>query len=346
MLKLTILPLLCVTVSLGFHGSLAAQGEQTLRATAKKGSSVWLLQEQKQEQSIDQGGQQMEMGNSTTHTLHVTVLDVDDKGVMTVQTEIVRIHGSMQMGPMGEAEFDSAAPAGEDDDSGNPFSPAAMTKSLVKAAGKKFTAKVDNRGKALSLEGADELLKSGGGRMGGGFTEGSLKQMAESVFGMMPEQAVAVGASWDHVEKEGARMPAEHKMKLTLAKMDDASFEVTAVGTIEKTASKDKDKDAAGEKADDPMAEMTKNMTIQNGKITGAQRVSRQDGFIIDSTNTTSMDIEIDSPMGAASVGVKTVTTIKRTTAEAAMPKKADKAAPTTGEKAEEKKEEKKEGGK
>jgi len=336
MTKIPTLPLLCVTALFTLPGSLAAQGEQTLRTTAKKGASVWLLQEQKQEQSIDQGGQQMEMGNTTTHTLHVTVLDVDDKGTLTVQTEVVRIHGAMT-GPMGEGEFDSAAPA-EDEDDGNPFSAGAMSKSLMKGAGKKFTAKVDSRGKVLSLEGTEELLKGGGGRMGGGPTESSLKQMVEGAFGMMPEQPIAVGGSWDHVQSpDGARIPAQQKMKLTLSKMDDASFEITAAGTIEKTPAK-----ADDGKEDDPAAAMMKNMDIQNGKITAMQHVSRQDGFLIDSTQTLSMDLEIDSPMGSASVGVKMTTTIKRTTAEAAMPKKAEKAAPAKEEKP---KEEKKEGG-
>lgn len=332
MTKFSTFPLLCLTTSLAVHGALSAQGEQALRANAKKGSSVWLVQEQKQEQTIDQAGQQMDIQNTTTHTLHVKVLDVDDKGVMTIETEIVRIHGSMQMGPMGEAEFDSAAPAEDGEEDGNPFNPQAMTKRITKPAGKKFTAKVDSHGRAQSIEGAEELLKAGGGRMGNSVTEGSLKQMVESAFGSLPEQPVAVGGSWDHLQKEGSRFPIEQKLKLTLAKLDDASFEVTAVGTVEKVAGKDEDA-----KDDDPAAAMAKGMTIQNGKLSGTQKVSRQDGFILDATHTMSMDIEIDSPMGAASMTMKQTTTTKRTTAEAAMPKKAEKAAPA--------KEEKKEGG-
>ena len=334
--KLLVLPLLCVSASLLAHGSLAAQGEQTLRVNAKKGATIWLLQEQKSEQSIDQGGQQMEMGSTTTHTLHVSVLDVDDKGVMTVETEIVRIHGSMQMGPMGESEFDSAAPAGDDDDGDNPFGAGSMTKMLTKSAGKKFNAKVDGTGKVMSLEGAEELLKGGSGRMGNPLTEGALKQMVEGAFGILPEKPVAAGATWDHVQKDTGRMPAEQKMKLTLAKIDDASFEITAAGTIEKPPAKE-----GAEEDGDPMQAMLKNMTIQNGKITGTQRVSRQDGFIIDATNTMSMDVEMETPM-AMSMTVKQTNTTKRTTAEAAMPKKAEKAAPAKEEKKDAPKEEKK----
>lgn len=317
-----------ILTSLCLAAVAAAQGEQTLRVTAKKGASVWLTQEQKQEQNIDQGGNQMEMTNTIVHTLHVTVLDVDDKGMLAVETEVVRIHGSMDMGPMGgETEFDSAAPAksDDDDDSGMGMSAGAMTKQITKLAGKKFVAKVDTQGKVASLEGVAELLKGGRGMMGGPgqVTEGSLKQLVESAFGMLPEKPVAVGATWEHVQKEPGRVSSNHKVKLTLAKMDDAAFEITAVGTVEKPEVKND-----GDDDKNPMAAMMKNMTISNGKITGTQKVSRQDGFLVEGSQSLSMDIEMETPMGSATVGVKQTTTTKRTTAEAAMPKKAEKTEP------------------
>ena len=92
---------------------LAAQGEEhDLRVTAKKGASLWFTQESKQEQSIDMGGQQMDMGNSTTYTVCTTVKDVDEKGQLVVETKIVRVKGTMTIPMMGDIEFDSAdAPA-------------------------------------------------------------------------------------------------------------------------------------------------------------------------------------------------------------------------------------------
>ncbi|MBL8748913.1 MAG: hypothetical protein JNK78_07125 [Planctomycetes bacterium] len=326
--KSSILSFLCLAAS------VAAQGpELTLRTTAKKGSSVWLLQESKQEQTIDQGGQQFDVGGTTTHTLHVTVLDVDDKGMLVVETEIVRIHGAMQMGPMGEAEFDSAAPDDGDDggDDMGGMNPSAMVKQMTKLAGKKFVAKLDSMGKATSLEGAADLLKVGGGRMGNPVNEETLKHLAEAAFGIVPEKPIAVGASWDRVEKGTGRIGASNKMKLTLAKCDDASFEITATGTVEKPADDDA---AGGEEGDDPMREMMKNMTISNGKVMGTQKVSRQDGFVIEASNTVSMDVDIETPMGAMQMAMKNTVSTKRTTAEAAMPKKAPaKAEPAkTGE--------------
>ena len=310
-----------IVTLLSLSAALAAQGELTLRTNAKKGSSVWLLQEQKQEQTIDQGGQTFETTTTTTHTLHVSVLEVDDKGVMTVETEVVRIHGAMDLGPMGEVEFDSAAPPSEEDDDGGMGmpSPGAMAKQATKLAGKKFTAKVDNQGKVTSLDGVAELVKATRGTMGSGASEGSLKQMVEGAFGMMPEKPVAVGGTWEHTQKDTGRVSSNQKLTLTLAKADDASFEVTAVGTIEPPSLKDEGDDK------DPMAAMMKNMKIENGKIRGSQKVSRADGFLVESAQQMSMNIEMDGPMGAFSIEVKQTTSTKRTTAEAAMPKKAEK---------------------
>lgn len=323
--KSSLLSLLCLTTSLVAQGA-----EQTLRTTAKKGASIWLIQEDKQEQTIDQGGQQMEMGNTTTHTVHLTVTDVDDKGVLTVEAEIVRVHGSVQS-PMGDTEFDSATPAGDDEDGGFGMSSKAMTR----LAGKKFTAKVEPRGTIASLEGTAELI-SKGGRMGGGVSEGSLKQMVTNAFGMMPEKPVAQGSTWDHVEKATGRMPMNNKLTLTVAKLDDATFEITTVGTVEKPAGEAPA--AAGEGEGDEEAQMRKmleNTKISNGKIAGSQKVSRQDGFVVEATNTMTMDVDMETPMGDVSMNVKKTTTTKRTTAEAAMPKKVEpaKEAAKTGDK-------------
>lgn len=330
--KSCVLSLLCLTAS------LAAQGEaHTLRTTAKKGASVWLLQEQKEEQTIDQGGQQFEIGKSTVHTLHVTVKDVDDKGMLVVETEVVRVHGAMQMGPMGEVEFDSAAPAdadeGDDDGGFGMPSHATISKAMTVLAGKKFTARVDSRGKVGSLEGVAELIAARQGRsmMATPTTEDSLKKMVESAFGIMPEQPVAVGATWDDVDAAVGRMgTTSNKVTMKLANVDGTSFEITATGTVEKPAAKDAGGESAGEGDESDEAamarDMMKNTKIQNGKLSGSQRISREDGFLIDATNVMTMDVEMSGPMGEISMNVKMTTTTKRTTAEAAMPKKVEPA--------------------
>ncbi len=313
---------------------LLAQGEVDLRTTAKKGSSVWLVQETKQAQVIDMQGQEMETEQSTTRTLCFTVKDVDDKGNLVVETKIARIQGStkLPMG-MGDMEFDSAAPASdEDDDGGMGGMGGMMKKAMMAGAGKSFTAKLSPLGKVIELmDGAADILKSDDEKMPGGeaMSADTLKQLVESAFGTLPEKATAVGAKWQHTQKEGnARMPAESKLEMTLTKADAESFEITAVGTVDKPAeakadTKDGEKIDDGDEQEAMGREMLKSMKMKNGKQTGTLKVSRQDGFVLESTNTVTMDVEMSAgQMGDMQMSMKQTVTCKRTTAEAAVPAK------------------------
>lgn len=346
--------LLSLVTALALCAPVFAQGEIDLKVTTKKGASVWLVEETKQSQVIDMQGQEMETSQVSTKFLQMTIKDVDDKGVMTVETKIVRISGSMglPMG-MGDMEFDSATPEAEEEEEDDGMGMGAMMGSMKKAmmagAGKTFTAKVDAKGKVVELmDDAKELLKEGSGgsgrMMGGGqMTEESLKEVVSSAFGELPEKPVAVGGKWERSETEAAgRMPSQNKFELTLAKADAESFEITVAGTVDKPATP---ADAAGDKieGDDDQAEMQremmKSMKIKNGKITGSCRVSRTDGFVTEATNTVSMDVEMSAgPMGDMAMTMKVSKSLKRTTADAAAPKKAEPkkdeakpAAPTTG---------------
>lgn len=324
------LPILCAA------SPLLAQGEVELRVTAKKGGSIWLQQTQKQEQTIDMGGQQMETSQTTTRVVEVTIKDVDDKGNLTVETKIARIHGNMEMPQMGEMEFDSAAPAEEADDSGMAGMMSMMTKSMMVGAGKSFTAKVDSQGKVVELlDGAAELLKGGGNRMMGGSSidEGTLKQIVQNAFGMLPEKPVAVGGKWAHTQSDTrGRGPIEHKLELTLAKADADLIEITATGTVAKPESKKEGKDEPEAGGDQAAAarQIMDSMKVSNGKVSGMQRISRQDGFVVETTSTVTMDVEASSPMGEMQMSVKTTSSTKRCTAEDAAPKK--KAAPAKDE--------------
>lgn len=311
---------------------LLAQGEIDLRTTAKKGNSVWLVQETKQEQTIDMGGQQMESSTNTSRIVQVTVKDVDDKGHLIVESKIARVMGSMTMPMgMGDFEFDSAAKADDGgDEEGMAGMGAMMKKAMMAGAGKSFTAKVSPLGKVVELlDGAAEIMKSSeGGMMGGSsMDEGALKQIVENAFGLLPEKPMAVGAKWEHKQKEsGGRMPMEHKVELTLAKADAETFEVTATGTVDKPADAKKDDKEETIEGDEQQAmarEMMKSMKVKNGKMSGKMSVSRRDGFVVEATNTITMDVEMTAgPMGEMQMAMKMSTSTKRSTAEAAVPAK------------------------
>lgn len=347
--------LLSLVTVLALAAPAFAQGEIDLKVTTKKGVSVWLQQETKQSQVIDMQGQEMETEQATTRVLQITVKDVDEKGLVVVETKIARVFGSMglPMG-MGDMEFDSATPEAEaeeeDDGMGMGAMMGGLKKAMLAGAGKSFTAKVDGKGKVVELmDDAKELLKDGaggGGRMMGGpsLNEGALKNMVEEAFGEMPEKPVAVGGKWEKKDKESAgRLPMQNKMELTLAKADAESFEISVAGTVEKPtveAAKDGEKLEGGDEQAAMQEEMMKSMQVKNGKVAGMCRVSRTDGFVMEASTTVSMDVEMSAgPMGDMAMSIKMTQSMKRTTADAAAPKKAEPkkaedakpAAPTTG---------------
>jgi hypothetical protein len=346
--------LLSLVTALALCAPGFAQGEIDLKVTTKKGASVWLVEETNSSQVIDMQGQEMETEQTSTKYLQFTVKDVDDKGVMTVETRIVRIVGSMAlpMG-MGDMEVDSAAPAEEEEEEdgmGMGAMMGGMKKAMTAGAGKAFTAKVDAKGKVVELmDDAKELLKDsggGGGRMMGGaaMSEESLKELVSSAFGELPAKPVAVGGKWERSDQDsGGRMPSNNKFDLTLAKADAESFEVTIAGTVEKPAAPAAPADADKIEGDDEQAEMQremmKSMQMKNGKIAGLCKASRTDGFVTEANLTISMDVEMSAgQMGDMAMSIKIVKSMKRTTEAAAAPKKAEPkkdeakpAAPTTG---------------
>jgi hypothetical protein len=316
---------------------LFAQGEVDLRTTAKKGSSVWLAHTMKQEQNIDMGGQQMESGNVVTRTLHVAVKDVDDKGNLVVETKIARVQGSASIPMMGDTEFDSAEPAAADEeDDGMGGMTAMIGKSMMAGAGKTFTAKVSPYGKVIELMADAKELLAGAekGPMGAGFDESTMKQLIEGTFGKLPEKPTAVGAKWaDNEQESGSRVPMKRNIEMALAKADAELFEITATGTLEQVAQLDGAGAPQGDDEEAAMArEAMKSMKIKNGKANGTLKVSRTDGFVLESSLVVTMDVEMSAgPMGDMQMAMKITTSTKRSSEEAATPKKAAAPAKTDG---------------
>ena len=296
---------------------LFAQGEVDLRSAAKKGSSVWLVQDDKRSQTFEAMGQEMESSQHIVRTVHLTVTDVDDKGNLAVTVKVVRVHGSLANPSMDEIEFDSLKPADsvEDDPTGGMMK--SMVENLQAGAGKSFTAKVSPHGRMLELVDAKEMMqKSASGQ---GVEEGQLRQIIEIAFGRLSDKPVAVGGKWTHEDKgQSGRLPVTQKIEMTLAKAEADSFEITATGTVEKPAAPA----AEGAEEENPMAAAARSMKISNGKVTARQKVSRQDGFVVEGTMDVSMDAEMSMGGMAIPMTIKTVTSVKRTSEAEAQPKK------------------------
>ncbi|MFN6196398.1 MAG: hypothetical protein ACK6DT_00795 [Planctomycetota bacterium] len=336
-----------------------AQGTVDLKVTAKKGASVWLLQQTTLTQSIDAQGMMLGSEQSLNRVLQFTVKDVDDKGQRLVEARIARVYGSfdLPMG-MGTADFDSAAAtaaAGDDEGDGGGMDMSGGMKALLLAgAGKAFTVKVDARGQVVELlDDAKALLKSTPtpaltGRMLGAPTwdEDALKELVVEAFGERPAAPIAVGGSWQRqAPANQAIAPATTRLDLKLAKADAATCEIAITGAIDKLAAATPavpvDDDADDDS--DPQAAAERNirdtLLMKNGKLTGACRIARDDGFVAAADSTASIDVEMSAgPWGEVSMSLKSTKKLTRTTADAATPKKAEAtksagkpATPTTG---------------
>lgn len=289
-----------------------------MRTTAKKGATVWLLQEQLQTQAFEVMGQEIESTQTIRRALHVTVDDVDADGNLRVTTKLVRVHGSVTNPNIGDLEFDSAKPFEEPEDDPTGGMLTTMLKTMTAGAGKSFVAKVDPFGRVVQLVDTKAMAADGDVPA---LDDGAMKMMVEGAFGRRSDKPIAQGEGWTHEETErGGRLPVVMKAKMVLTKAEAAAFELTSTGTIEKLPPA-----AEGEGDEqDPAKEMLRSMKLSNGKATGSLKLSREDGFLLEAKLETSMDAEMS--MGGMSVpmAIKQVTTTKRITEAEAMPKKAE----------------------
>jgi hypothetical protein len=305
--------------------------EQDLSLTTTKGTTVWLVEKVVQKQQIDAGGQQMETANTVNRTLKFTVLDVAEDGDCRVQLDVVRIHGSVSVPMLGETTFDSASTGGDDDeeDDGMGFSLGQLTKQLTRGAGHRGVARLGKDGKVKGeVEGAEQKL--------GKADLAALKAAFEGVLGRRPDGKKAAGATWAGEHQPSGSLPVLLRTTETLQKVDADAFEITSEGTVEKSDKVPALVDEGDEEAA-ASREMLESMKIGSGKAKSTRRVSRKDGFVVESSTSVTLAVEMETPMGDMKMDIETATTISRTTAEAAMPKPAEKGAEKAAEKAAEK---------
>jgi len=328
----------CV-LSLAIAVPLAAQ-EHDLRLRATAGSSIWYEQSSTQSQTLDMGGQVMETRNVMRLTAHVTVKDVGADGLITVEAVLARVRGSFDIPQLGESEFDSIDDAGKNVGKQDDTEPAddgmgmpdfdAIGRAAAGLAGTKLIARLDAYGKVKSIDGLEKALEAmskRAGRMGSGmlesaFNENSMEDLIESAFGIRPDKPLAVGSSWDKSETNDVGPGTAAKVKFTLARVTDKAFQVSVTGTVEKPEAEDKEPAADETEQEAMMREMRAQMKIENGKVAGNSLVSREDGFIIEATSETTMDMSMPGPFGGdIEVKVKMSVITRRTTEQAAMSK-------------------------
>lgn len=299
---------------------LLAQGEVEPRSPAKKGSAALFVHETSMAAKLELQGREITTSERAARTLDVQVKDVDANGNLVVVVKFVRVQGRIEMAMgQGDASFDSA---GE-----NGVAESVLAKHLLDVVGKSFEAKVSPTGEVLELgEGAAAIVDASLQRAGMlQLPAESLKQMVGDLFGFLPAKRTAGGAKWnlERVEQQG-RMPTRQKLELMLTVVEPEAFEIETTGTLD--LAKDVllgDKALAGGEAAEAKRQL-ESTKVTNGKVTGKQRTSRTDGFVVQSSRTLVFDmLTTQSQMGEVTTHMEAATKVARTTAEAAMPKAA-----------------------
>lgn len=319
----TSLPLRLAFPLLMLSAGLAAQGEVDSRSTVKKGTEVWFVHETTTAATVEMRGQEVNTTQTTARTLQISVKDLDADGNFLVETKIVRVHGDVVLA-MGQGEFSYDSATEGEDDGGAPMP--GMKKEMTAGVEMSFAAKVGPTGRVLELgRGADAILaatKAARYSMHA-LDAAALRQLVEEAFGILPEKRTAGGARWtrERVFSYG-KAPTREKVELTLSKVDLDTFEIEGTGAVELA------KDVMAANPDVPaedaaeLARQVKSTTVKNGKVVRHQTTSRRDGLVDRASTTLEMDLATaESQLGAVSTHLKITTALRRTTAEAALPK-------------------------
>jgi hypothetical protein len=249
---------------------------------------------------------------------HLPVKDIDDKGRLVVTTRLARIHGELTL-PNIVIDFDSIAPADDEEDAGAEMTPASIRKGLLAGAGTTFTATIDDRGQRVELlddakdvlQEADRAARSG---MGATLTEDSLRNLLRRAFGDLPGKPAAIGSTWRSESRDARDLRVKRELKL--AKADAATFESTIASSAEAP-----DAEAAEEGV--VVVVNKKAPKAKDASISGFFRASRTDGFVLAAEETITATLEGAGPDGEGTVSLSLRRSLQRTTAAAAEPKAA-----------------------
>lgn len=302
-----------------------------LHLSTPKGTTVWFVESVTREQTYTIGGKDVTVPTVVNRTFDITVKQVDAKGNRVIEIHAARIAGWTQAHP-GQANktlFDSNDP--DNNDGGKTDGISTWRNRTMAWAGRRYIARIDVNGKlvgsmaAIAHEMQNEDPKTQ-------VQAWQLAELAETAFGRTPATPTAIGGTWKFVQPGAGAMRLARHATLTLAKVTDSAFEMALNGTVEKGKMPTTPKAADPNSADAKAAEQNKASKIRNGKLTGKQTLSRQDGLIIARESKSTFDTDI--PINAQILTIKMVvkTKLTRTTKPRIKPRPTPKAPARAGE--------------
>lgn len=176
---------MAIMATLMFSSSTFAQTEQTnLAWQLPVGRTIDIVM--KQTMDMKQKVAQQEIGTEMISTNYMVwkIIDVDDAGIATVDSEINRMVISMN-GPQGQFEIDTQS------DEELQGLAATVAKQVTQLVGKKFSQKMNAQGKILSLEMPEEVSDSNPL-----MSKEAMSQLIKNASPVFPDKPVAVGESW------------------------------------------------------------------------------------------------------------------------------------------------------
>jgi len=180
-----------------------SHGAELLRWKFKQGETIDYTMIQQMKMTMTIMGQNVET-NMTQHLdMTWTVDKVADDGNATLTQKITRMKMIMEGPQFGKVEVDSEKPGG-----GNPFTDA-MKKVIDSLVGGEFTVTMTPQGQVKDMKLSDTMKQAlqaaGGGKMPGGFSEDTFKQMTTQAGAFFPKKNVSKGESWS--QKTDTDMP-------------------------------------------------------------------------------------------------------------------------------------------
>jgi hypothetical protein len=240
---------------------LAAQEKHTLRYDFQPGSTCWTQLDQEMSQSMDMGGQKMDVAMHSSTWMESKVTGVE-KGVATITNRYARVKVKSDAPGM-NVDYDS-------DVAGSDPGPLRTMADLV---GKVATLQTDVRGKIVAMKMPDGL--------GPQFEQvaGSLKTGMEQSFVAWPEGPVAIGDTW------------QTQLEIPMQQM--GSMKATVVNKLV-AVDGDVIKVGMAMSFDTSKLQMPGGMQMQVKDSTGTMTVSRKSAMPLESSTTMVFEMGMD----------------------------------------------------
>lgn len=326
----------CLLLAVAFVLTALAIGQDEtaklydLHVSTPTGTIVWFIESATSEQALTTGSKNPLTSFQFDRTFGITVKQVEANGNRVVEIHVARVAGWLQFGQANKKLFDSDDPDAEE--YGKAIGNGTMTGRLMATAGRRYTARIDPNGKLVgSTAGISHEMQ--GETTQDGAQDWELVHLAETAFGRTPAKPTAIGGAWKFVQPGMGPMVARHTT-LTLAGVTGNAYEMVISGSVERRKAPATAKDAGQDSSEAKSIERTNAVKIRNGKLTGKQTLSRQDGLVIETESKSTFDIHMHPDLPIRTMTMVAKTKLTRTTKPDIKPPKKRPARKTAREQA------------